>query len=170
MAKDALVMDHASRGQRYAVIVRPHVWYSFAARQLRLLRQLAPGGDNFAVVDEPRGAVEGIDNDRVLPVTASDMTKSGLPGPAEAQVIHPVPDQRRHVANMQKYESGLLGYLNPTSLFHRKLRRLPVTFCVQSLVSVLARKAQRTFRNQWLAAIDQTDDLERHRSPYFSTP
>jgi len=170
MAKDALVTDHASRDRRYAVIVCPHVWYSFSARQLRRLRQLVPGGDNLVLVDEPRGALDGIDSDRGLPVTASDMTKMGLPRPAEAQVIHPVPDQRGHVANVLTYKIGLLGCLNPISLFHRKLRRLPVTFYAQSLVSVPERKAQRMFRNQRVAAIDLTDDLERHRSPYFSTP
>jgi len=86
------------------------------------------------------------------------------------QVLQPVPDQRSYIASMLTVTIGLFGYLSPAGLFHRKLRRLPVTFRVQSLASALAREAQRMFRDQRLAAIDLTDDLEQHRSPYFSTP
>jgi len=43
------------------------------------------------------------------------------------------------------------GYLNPTSLFHRKLRRLPVTRYVQTLATTFASKAQRTFSHHRLA-------------------
>ena len=79
MAMDALVMGHARRSSRYAVIFRTHFWDAFAARQLQRLRQRVRGGDIFVVVDETQGAVEGIDHDRVIRVTASDMTKLGLP-------------------------------------------------------------------------------------------
>ena len=319
MAMDALVTDHARRSRRYAVIFRTHFWDSFAARQLQRLRQRVRGGDIFVVVDETQGTVAGIDHDRVLRVTASDMAELGLPprgadavdwmgdyspmwfngdyalyavlraqpeyeyyvqleydvvvntdldalvarcgeqqtdfagltrgepvdvwtwrhtcvdayaepqiryklicfcvfsqralqhlfarrlalaehlrpeqawpfcegfvatevelagmnshelaefvdvaayntwppvleadlsGLADAEVIHPVLDQPRYVASMLKYKIGLLGYLNPASLFHRKLRRLPVTLYVQTLASTFASKAQRTFRDQRLA-------------------
>ena len=73
--------------------------------------------------------------------------EADLSGLADAEVIHPVLDQPRYVAS----KIGLLGYLNPASLFHRKLRRLPVTLYVPTLASTVARRAQRTFRNQRLA-------------------
>jgi hypothetical protein len=69
------------------------------------------------------------------------------PGLADAQIIHPVLDQPRYVASMLKYKIGLLDYLNPASLFRRKLRRLPLTLYVQTFAS----KAQRTLRNQPVA-------------------
>ncbi len=319
MDMDALVTDHVRGSPRYAVIFRTHFWDSFAARQLQRLRQRVRGGDIFVVVDETRGAVEGIDHDRVVRVTTAEMSKLGLPprganaldwvgdyaltwfngdyalyaflraqpeyryyvqleydvvlnadldalvarcseketdfvgltrgepvdvwawrhtcidayagsqiryklicfcvfshralqhlftrrlalaehlrpeqawpfcegfvatevelagmnshelaefldvsayntwpptletdlpGLADKQVIHPVLDQPRYVASMLKYKIGLLGYLNPTSLFHRKLRRLPLPLYVQTLASTFASKAQRTFRNQRVA-------------------
>lgn len=314
MDMDTAAVKQSGRGTRYAVIFRTHFWDSFAQRQLQRLRERVHGGDIFVVVDETRGRVEGIDHDRVLRVTETEMTEMGLPprganaldwvgdypmmwfngdyalyavlraqpnydyyvqleydvvvntdldalvarcneqqtdfagltrgepvdvwawrhtctdaysdpqiryklicfcifsqralqhlfarrlalaehlrpeqawpfcegfvatevelagmnshelaafmdvsaydtwppvleadlpGMTQAQVIHPVLDQPRYVASLLKYRIGLLGYLNPASLFHRKLRRLPTTVYVQTLASTFASKAQRALR------------------------
>lgn len=58
--------------------------------------------------------------------------------------VHPVLDAPRFVASMQKYHVGLAGYLNPASLFHRKLRRLPPRDYMSALTSSFAAKAVRT--------------------------
>ena len=58
--------------------------------------------------------------------------------------VHPVLDPTRFVASMQKYHIGLAGYLNPASLFHRKLRSLPVLAYASALTSSFAAKAVRT--------------------------
>ena len=79
MAMDESATDHARRRRRYAVIVRTHFWDSFAAQQSRRLRQRVQGGDIFAVADEVGGAAEHLDDERVLQVNATDVTKLGLP-------------------------------------------------------------------------------------------
>ena len=57
--------------------------------------------------------------------------------------VHPVLDQARYVASLHKYRIGLAGYLNPGSLFHRKLRRLRARDYVLVLASSFWTKARR---------------------------
>ena len=67
--------------------------------------------------------------------------------------IHPVLDENRFVASMLKYHVGLKGYLNPASLYHRKLRRLPATRYVAALASSFIAKAKRNMRQSpWMSA------------------
>lgn len=73
---DVTAADDASGSPRCAVTFRTHSWNAFAARRLR---QRVCGGDSVAVVDETGGAVEGIEYDRVVRVTAAELTKFGLP-------------------------------------------------------------------------------------------
>jgi hypothetical protein len=66
--------------------------------------------------------------------------------------IHPLLDEQRYVGSLLKYHVGLPGYLNPTSVFHRKLRRLPPRQYVSALVSTFTDKARRNVRNATTAA------------------
>ncbi len=76
--------------------------------------------------------------------------ESDLDRLAAAPVIHPVLDKSRYVASLLKYKVGLAGYLNPLSLFHRKLRRLPAREYFEALTSSFAVKVLRTLRNYGL--------------------
>ena len=58
--------------------------------------------------------------------------------------VHPVLDQPRYVASLHKYHIGLGGYLNPASLFHRKLRRLPSRDYIEVLAKSFLTKARRS--------------------------
>ncbi len=58
--------------------------------------------------------------------------------------VHPVLDEARYVASLHKYRIGLAGYLNPGSLFHRKLRRLPRHQYLPVLASSFWTKARRS--------------------------
>ena len=61
--------------------------------------------------------------------------------------VHPVLDQPRYVASLHKYHVGLAGYLNPTSLFQRKLRRLPLRDYLPVLAGSFLTKARRNIGN-----------------------
>jgi len=74
--------------------------------------------------------------------------EADLPSLAHAHVIHPVLDQPRYVSSVLKWKVGLSGYLNPASLLHRKLRRLPTRDYVQTLATSFAAKARRTLRHR----------------------
>ena len=69
---------------------------------------------------------------------------------ATAPVIHPVLDQPRYIASLLKYKVGVAGYLNPLSLFHRKLRRLSARDYLDALATSFAVKVRRTLRNHGL--------------------
>ncbi len=64
-----------------------------------------------------------------------------------APFVHPLLDEPRYVGSLLKYHVGLAGYLNPASLFHRKLRRLPPRRYVAALGASFAAKAARTLRS-----------------------
>ncbi len=72
--------------------------------------------------------------------------ESDLPGLSRAPVVHPVLDKPRYVASLLKYKVGLGGYVNPMSLFHRKLRRLPTREYGEALFTSFAFKVRRTLR------------------------
>ena len=61
--------------------------------------------------------------------------------------VHPVLDPPRYIASLHKYRIGLAGYLNPASLFHRKLRRLPARQYLPVLAESFLTKARRTIRH-----------------------
>lgn len=60
--------------------------------------------------------------------------------------VHPVLDQPRYIGSLFKYKIGLSGYLQPNSLFHQKLRRLPPAVYVGVLARSFAEKTVRTLR------------------------
>jgi hypothetical protein len=69
-------------------------------------------------------------------------------GKLDAQsFVHPVLDDDRYIGSLLKYHVGLAGYLNPRSLFHRKLRRLSTARYVRALRQSFASKAARTMRS-----------------------
>lgn len=70
--------------------------------------------------------------------------ESDLPIMSRVDVIHPLLNQSRYTDSLLKYQIGLSGYLNPLSLYHRKLRRLPVQDYIRALVSSFTFKARRT--------------------------
>lgn len=61
--------------------------------------------------------------------------------------VHPVLDEARYASSLLKYKIGLIGYLRPDSLFHRKARRLPAPLYVRLVASSFADKTRRTLRN-----------------------
>jgi hypothetical protein len=69
--------------------------------------------------------------------------ESDLPIMSKIDVIHPLLNQPRYIDSLLKYHIGLRGYLNPLSLYHRKLRRLPVRDYIRILVSSFTFKARR---------------------------
>jgi hypothetical protein len=72
--------------------------------------------------------------------------ESDLPLLTKSEFIHPVLDEPRYVASLLKYHIGVTGYLKPTSLFHRKLRRLPRHVYWRALASTFLSKALRNIR------------------------
>lgn len=69
--------------------------------------------------------------------------ESDLPALRAEGFIHPVLDKPRYIASLLKYHVGLKGYLNPTSLFHRKLRRLtPRDYLVALATSFVGKVAR----------------------------
>ncbi len=73
-------------------------------------------------------------------------------GLSEHDFVHPVLDEPRYIASLHKYHIGLAGYLNPASLFHSKLRRLPARRYVTVLADSFLTKARRTLAGFSLAA------------------
>ncbi len=69
--------------------------------------------------------------------------EADIGGLAAHRFIHPVLDQERYVVSMLKYHVGLKGYLNPNSLYHRKLRRLPAPRYLSALAASFVGKARR---------------------------
>ncbi len=74
--------------------------------------------------------------------------------------VHPVLDQRRYVDSLHKYRIGLAGYLNPASLFHRKLRRLPARQYLPVLTRSFMTKARRTI-GQGVASLTAAERATR---------
>ena len=76
--------------------------------------------------------------------------ESDLSHMTDHPVIHPVLDQERYISSLLKFKVGLAGYMNVNSLFHRKLRRLPVAIYLKTLVQTFAQKAVRDMRSHRL--------------------
>ena len=74
--------------------------------------------------------------------------------------VHPVLDQRRYVDSLHKYRIGLAGYLNPASLFHRKLRRLPARHYLPVLTRSFMTKARRAI-GQGVASLTAAERATR---------
>ncbi len=73
------------------------------------------------------------------PYVEYDPQIMGHPG-----IVHPLLNQRRYTDSLLKYKVGLSGFLNPLSLYHRKLRRLPLKDYIRVLLSSFTVKARRT--------------------------
>lgn len=73
--------------------------------------------------------------------------ENDMPRLRDMPFVHPVLDQPRYIASLHKYRIGLTGYLNPASLFHRKLRRLPARDYLPVLARSFWQKARRTLRS-----------------------
>ena len=67
--------------------------------------------------------------------------------------VHPVLDEVRYVASLHKYRVGLAGYLNPASLFHRKLRRLPRRGYLPALARSFWTKARRDVGRRFASSV-----------------
>ena len=67
-------------------------------------------------------------------------------------IVHPVLDRNRYVASLMKVKVGLFGYLNPNSLLHRKLRRLPPSAYLKALMGTFTQKVTRVLRSTSLGA------------------
>ena len=72
--------------------------------------------------------------------------ETDAPGLEREDFVHPVLDEPRFIASLQKYHIGLWGYLNPASQFHRKLRRLPARRYLRVLAESFAGKAARKLK------------------------
>ncbi len=72
--------------------------------------------------------------------------EADAPRLAREDFVHPVLDEPRFVASMHKYHIGLAGYLNPSSQFHQKLRRLPPARYVRVLAESFAGKVRRNLK------------------------
>jgi hypothetical protein len=129
------------------------------ARRLELSNRLIndeawPFCEGFIATEIRLAGMKSVELSDYLDTTAYNTwppyIESELPALAQAPVIHPVLDQPRYVASLLKYKVGVAGYLNPLSLFHRKLRRLSVRDYLGALGTSFAFKARRTLRNRGL--------------------
>ena len=68
-------------------------------------------------------------------------------------VTHPVLDKNRYIESIFRYPTGLLAYLNPSSLLHRKLRRLDRATYAVTLVSSFSAKVRRLALRRFNAAV-----------------
>lgn len=73
--------------QRYAIVFRVHFWDDFARRQLDRLRSVVREGDVFVVLDETAGPVAGVEHDRIVRMTESDLLGMGLVGAGEGNMM-----------------------------------------------------------------------------------
>ena len=70
--------------------------------------------------------------------------ETDLPGLKDKAFVHPVLDQQRYIASMFRWHVGLSGFLNPNSLVHRKLRRLPAPVYLGALGSAFVKRVGRS--------------------------
>ncbi|NHN86940.1 hypothetical protein GOB93_20510 [Acetobacter musti] len=61
----------------------------------------------------------------------------------EEQFLHPVLDAKRYVNSIIRYEGRPGRYFNPTSLFHKTLRRFPFSLYKRDLYAALIKRATR---------------------------
>jgi hypothetical protein len=73
--------------------------------------------------------------------------EADIPGLAKHDFLHSVLDEKRYAASMLEYHVGLAGYINPASLFHRKLRRLPTRRYLSVVASTFWSKARRSLKS-----------------------
>ncbi len=73
--------------------------------------------------------------------------EADVPRLAGEDFVHPVLDEPRFIASMHKYRVGLVGYLNPASQFHRKLRRLTPRRYLGVLAATFTGKAKFNLGN-----------------------
>ncbi len=57
--------------------------------------------------------------------------------------VHPILDRERYVGSVMKYSGGLAGFINPNSVLHQKLRKLPLNLYTRYAVSGLWKKSAR---------------------------
>lgn len=107
-----------------------------------------PFCEGFIATEMSRGDFVSVELSRYLNTSAYDtwppFVESDLVQMRHHPVIHPVLDPDRYVASLLKYKVGLIGYLNPFSLLHRKLRRLPIRTYLYTLLKSFGEKATRT--------------------------
>ncbi len=72
-----------------------------------------------------------------------------LPKLATRPLIHPVLDESKYTESLLKYKIGLSGYLNPASLYHRKLRKLPAKSYLAALFTSFMNKTFRELNLSW---------------------
>ncbi len=64
-----------------------------------------------------------------------------LPEFASQSFVHPILDRERYVGSVMKYAGGLGGFLNPNSVLHQKLRKLPLRLYTRYALSGLWKKS-----------------------------
>ncbi len=69
--------------------------------------------------------------------------ESELPEFAAKSFVHPILDRERYVGSIMKYTDGLAGFINPNSVLHQKLRKLPLSLHTQYTLSGLWKKSAR---------------------------
>jgi hypothetical protein len=128
---------------------------SLAARRLEMSRQLQesvittwPFCEGFIATEMGRSSFKTVELSEYVDTDAYNswppFVETDLPAMADNPVIHPLLDQARYINSLFKFKVGLMGYLNVQSLFHRKLRRLPPSAYVSTLLKSFGQKAART--------------------------
>jgi len=72
--------------------------------------------------------------------------ESELPEFAGQPFVHPILDRDRYVGSIMKYSGGLTGFINPNSVLHQKLRKLPLKLYTWYTLSGLWKKSARKLR------------------------
>jgi hypothetical protein len=134
---------------------------ALAARRLEMSERLRsaaitawPFCEGFIATEMGRDDFVSVELTKYADTEAYDswppFVESDLPTMVGRPVIHPVLDRERYIGSLLKYKVGLIGYLNVNSLFHRKLRRLPVGAYFAAVATSFSQKAVRTMRSRHL--------------------
>ncbi len=83
---DAIV-DQSNSGPRVAIVFRTHFWDEFAARQFERLTRNVKSGDIYVLVDETNGPVKGVQHDKIVRMTESDVLALGFPRAGEGNLL-----------------------------------------------------------------------------------
>jgi hypothetical protein len=124
-----------------------------AARLAREPEMAWPFCEAFISTEIERGGLVSLDLAKCCDTETYDhwppYLEAELPKLAARPLLHPVLDERRYTESLLKYKIGLGGYLNPNSLYHRKLRKLPADRYVSALARSFLNKAFRDLRLGW---------------------
>ena len=134
---------------------------ALAARRIEMAEQLCnsvitawPFCEGFIATEMAKSGFVSVELTNYAETTAYDFwppfVESDLPEMMGNPVIHPVLDRDRYIASLLKFKVGMAGYINVNSLFHRKLRRLPVPEYFKAVGKSFSQKVVRTLRQRRL--------------------